>query len=138
MDTTQYLERFGNLQATEHLQDLPGWLDTMIQATAPDATISDLYEVVNSTNELEASNCRIFPAWIAEGALYRSVAYLIRDAQSEIACAIEQAASNCTVEITVEVSIYVNGELIEDDSYHGEDIEDAESIVREAYELATN
>jgi len=138
VDTTQYLERFGNLQATEHLQDLPGWLDTMIQATAPDATISDLYEVVNSTNELEASNCRIFPAWIAEGALYRSVAYLIRDAQSEIACAIEQAASNCTVEITVEVSIYVNGELIEDDSYHGEDIEDAESIVREAYELATN
>ena len=138
MDTTQYLERFGNLQATEHLQDLPGWLDTMIQATAPDATISDLYEVVNSTNELEASNCKVFPAWIAEGALYRSVASLITDAQSEIAYAIEQAASNCTVEITVDVSVYVNGELIEDDSYHGEDIEDAESIVREAYELVIN
>ena len=138
MDTTQYLERFGNLPATDHLQDLPGWLDAMIQATAPDATISDLYEVVNSTNELEASNCKVFPAWIAEGALYRSVASLITDAQSEIAYAIEQAASNCTIEITVEVSVYVNGELIEDDSYHGEDIEDAESIVREAYELATN
>jgi hypothetical protein len=138
MDTTQYLERFGNLPATDHLQDLPGWLDAMIQATAPDATISDLYEVVNSTNELEASNCRVFPAWIAEGALYRSVASLITDAQSEIAYAIEQAASNCTIEITVDVSVYVNGELIEDDSYHGEDIEDAESIVREAYELATN
>jgi len=138
MDTTQYLERFGNLPATDHLQDLPGWLDAMIQATAPDATISDLYEVVNSTNELEASNCKVFPAWIAEGALYRSVASLITDAQSEIAYAIEQAASNCTVEITVDVSVYVNGELIEDDSYHGEDIEDAESIVREAYELVIN
>ena len=138
METAQYLERFGNLQATDHLQDLPGWLATMVEATAPDATISDLYEVVNSTNELEASNCKVFPAWIAEGALYRSVASLITDAQSEIAYAIEQAASNCTIEITVEVSVYVNGELIEDDSYHGEDIEDAESIVREAYELATN
>ena len=138
MNTRQYIERLGDLPATEHLQDLPGWLDTRIQATAPNATISDLYEVASSTNELEASNCKIFPAWVAEGALYRSVASLITDAQSEIAYAIEQAASNCTIEITVDVSVYVNGELIEDDSYHGEDIEDAESIVREAYELVTN
>lgn len=135
MTVDEFVQVSGEAYVIDALAEyLPGWLVDLIHSRG-DAicglTVQDVAPIVRDTDPVIARR-HLYPilnAFLPDWAEGHDTKMWTRFLIAEIVDALRQALENCaedaTVEYHVEVSMLVNGELIESDSYAGEDYADA-------------
>jgi len=142
MTVEQFVNVSGEVYVIDALAEyLPSWLVDLIhsrgdaiggltvQDVAPIVEVRDTKNVTLELVNVAARVLELMPEWWSQHAEEQGhkvwAQLLALEIVNALREALERTAEGATVEYHVEVSMLVNGELIESDSYEGEDFADA-------------
>lgn len=129
MTVEQFVNVSGEVYVIDALAEyLPSWLVDLIHSrggNVPGLTVADIAPIVEVRDAQAARILELMPEW-AEDQGHKVWAQLLAlEIVDALRVALENCAGGAMVEYHVEVSMRVNGELIDDAVYEGEDFADA-------------